>query len=888
MPDAPGNAPAYEDYDQYQEGDPGTPYEDYDQYQEGEPGTPMHPQPRRVSKLDDYDDNDNYEEGWSDNSGKSSVDVEDLPPSPPRQAPRQKAPRQQQRQEQPAPVSRQKSAAPINRKKSAKTATFLSQNDPSQNFPMDQDDDSDEEPDARSALGAPPFARKQSSRGNAHDEYARGPSSPEGRNAPHPRSASPPRPSARGSSRDSSRESPQGRKGSHSASPRGRGGYAPEKDSRSMAPSPRRIHAPIPVPIPIAAPIPVQYNQRYDQEQEQYDTRHDLGNGQGQEHDPRYGGQDQDPYYADEQGYYNEQGNHEEQGNYDNGDHDVYKDDYHDEDEEQPTTTSRSRQDDSVSYTLSAKHTRRTMNRLVICLGLSLVALAALGGGLVGALIKGSDDSSSSDIGPLAATPTPAPVSAGIPSPTEPTGPTPSPPTPSEPTPPTQPTAPVVPVSPPTPAPAPAPTLAPVVAATPGPTLAPVVAATPGPTPAPTVAPTLAPTVAPTSSPSASPVAADGFVVTDQVLFDMLSSTSSGAAERIRGNATPQNEAYFWLEGSANVASFDDSKKIQRFAMATLFFSTDGPNSWSDSGVWATDIDECQWSIDGSISCAGGVLTTIEFDNNNLMGPLPPEIGLLTGLTQFSIKGDPDSVNPGLSGGIPSEIGELVLLDGFVLTNHDMTEPLPTEIGQLSLLSSFNLNDNGIPGPIPAEIGNLALVGNFNLAQNNFDGPIPTTVGQLLNCAQFNVGQNLLSGDIPTEIGNMVLLKGLYLNNNDLRGSIPSEIGNLVNIKGGLDFSNNGLTGNIPVGIGNMPGIKSFRVAGNDIEGELPEDMAGLKNLRDLYIQRNNIVGVIPTALCTELQVDGASVLADCAEITCICCSTCCDDSVVDQECSII
>ena len=409
-----GNTPAYEDYDEYQEGDTGTPYEDYDQYQEGDPNTHMHSQPRRVFKSDDFDVNDNYEEGvgWSDNSGKSSVDSEDLTPPPPRQAPRQEL-RQQQRQEQPAPVSRQKSAAPMNRPKSAKTASFLSQNAPRQNSPMVRDDDSDEEPDARSALGAPPFARKQSSRGNARDEYAQGPPSPGGRNAPRPRS---PRPS-RGSSRDSSRESPHGRNGSHSSTPRGRDGQrGSEKESRSMAPAPRRVAA------SIAAPVPVQYEQRNDQDQEQYNSRRDPGNRQTQEHDPRYGGQDQDPYYADEQGDYNEQGNHEEQGNYDHGDHDVYKDEYHDE--EQPTTTSRSRQDDSVSYNLSAKHTRRTMNWLIICLGLSLVALAALGGGLVGALIKGGGDSSpserDSDINPLAAAPTPAPVSAGIPSPTEP------------------------------------------------------------------------------------------------------------------------------------------------------------------------------------------------------------------------------------------------------------------------------------------------------------------------------------------------------------------------------------------------------------------------------------------------------------------------------------
>ena len=82
-----------------------------------------------------------------------------------------------------------------------------------------------------------------------------------------------------------------------------------------------------------------------------------------------------------------------------------------------------------------------------------------------------------------------------------------------------------------------------------------------------------------------------------------------------------------------------------------------------------------------------------------------------------------------------------------------------------------------------------------------------------------------------------------------------------------------------------MSAIRSFRAFGNELEGQLPADVATLTGLKDFSIQRNNLVGEVPGALCTELQADGATALADCSEITCTCC-TCCDDTVVSQVCS--
>lgn len=128
-----------------------------------------------------------------------------------------------------------------------------------------------------------------------------------------------------------------------------------------------------------------------------------------------------------------------------------------------------------------------------------------------------------------------------------------------------------------------------------------------------------------TSAPTMSPTTAISS------LTELLASVSSDGGESLQIASTPQNEALNWLAGNANLTSYSDEKKIQRFAVATIYYSLNGSN-WTDNTGWLSDSDECTWYIendDGPYCTIEGGVREFDFFHNNLYGSIPPEVGLL-------------------------------------------------------------------------------------------------------------------------------------------------------------------------------------------------------------------------------------------------------------------
>jgi hypothetical protein len=94
-----------------------------------------------------------------------------------------------------------------------------------------------------------------------------------------------------------------------------------------------------------------------------------------------------------------------------------------------------------------------------------------------------------------------------------------------------------------------------------------------------------------------------------------------------------------WLRTPNNAGIFDDHRCFQRYALAVLYYalavlyySTRG-ESWSLSRFWLTCANECDWYLEGTgiQSChADGNIITIALAENNLDGPLPRELALLS------------------------------------------------------------------------------------------------------------------------------------------------------------------------------------------------------------------------------------------------------------------
>ena len=123
------------------------------------------------------------------------------------------------------------------------------------------------------------------------------------------------------------------------------------------------------------------------------------------------------------------------------------------------------------------------------------------------------------------------------------------------------------------------------------------------------------------------------------------------------------------------------------------------------------------------------------------------------------------------------------------------------ELGRVDWLG---LDNNGLSGRIPSELGNLTNLGTLGLQGNRLTGPIPSDLGKLTKLTWMSLESNQLSGSIPPELGGLADLQWLYISGNRLTGSIPPELGGLSNLKS-LHLSDNKLTGCIPDALRDVP-----------------------------------------------------------------------------------
>ena len=170
---------------------------------------------------------------------------------------------------------------------------------------------------------------------------------------------------------------------------------------------------------------------------------------------------------------------------------------------------------------------------------------------------------------------------------------------------------------------------------------------------------------------------------------------------------------------------------------------------------------------------------------------------------------------------------------------------IPSELGQLSKLWQLTLKSNQLTGAIPSELGQLSKLFDLNLTDNNLSGAIPKELGQLSRLDRLDLGQNQLGGSIPRELGQLSELYGLNLSGNNLSGTIPPELGQLVKL-GELDLHENDLSGTTPRELGQLSQLYSLDLSDNTLSGSVPQELAQISTLEYLYLNQNQFSGLVP------------------------------------------
>ena len=326
-------------------------------------------------------------------------------------------------------------------------------------------------------------------------------------------------------------------------------------------------------------------------------------------------------------------------------------------------------------------------------------------------------------------------------------------------------------------------------------------------------------------------------------------------------------------EGLADVASNDFASlglpfcasgnvSADREALVALYHATGGAH-WTNNHNWLSNAPLEQWY--GVTTDSRGRVGELELVENGLSGRIPTVLGDLSSLRRLRLHQNQ------LSGNIPSELGRLSNLEVLSLWANELSGEIPLELVNLSNLEVLSLAGNQLTGQIPVQLANLSNLELLGLGSNQFYGELPPELGRLSNLEWLDLASNRLRGRIPTQLGNLSNLQRLWLGYNQWSGDLPTQLGNLTKLRGlslpgntfggpipfwmsrltkleWLYLSSNRFTGAIPSWLGSLTKLGGLTLSHNELSGEIPPELANL-NLRYLRLAGNQLTGCIPEGL---------------------------------------
>ena len=324
---------------------------------------------------------------------------------------------------------------------------------------------------------------------------------------------------------------------------------------------------------------------------------------------------------------------------------------------------------------------------------------------------------------------------------------------------------------------------------------------------------TTSPTMVPSSvTPSIRPIPLDLLLV-EELQFWIIPTEDDWSP--LRDPTSPQSQALVWLQDDPLTLTPGRSTRtvLQRYVLAVLYFSTSGP-TWKIDYLRPTDV--CAWN-DGF--------------------PPSAEAGKLHGVYCH-------------------DDGSVYRLD---LPANQLVGQIPWELGLLTNLTRINLDGNALTGTLPTRLYEWTQLEAFWVYDNRLTGTLPAFFSTVTRSLDFD--ENQMTGSIPDTWGTMMPgLTIVALSGNMLTGTLPGIFGSLVNLTY-LDVSDNLLTGTVPsVELSQSTSLEILSLAFNSMLTGSMEPVCGAAAVAAAE-------AAVPTLEILE---------ADCDQVDCPCCTTCC------------
>ena len=173
----------------------------------------------------------------------------------------------------------------------------------------------------------------------------------------------------------------------------------------------------------------------------------------------------------------------------------------------------------------------------------------------------------------------------------------------------------------------------------------------------------------------------------------------------------------FLLAAAALSSTGIEGQPATQKAAWSAFYDATGGDAWKSCA--GTREDPCACASGGVPVCddANTTVTNIYMYATNLLGSLPAEIGAFRDLVSVQI-----SMNPGLTGGIPTSVANWTKLEEFYAYDSNLSGTL--SVAGWTSLRILDVFGNALSGVLPPALAQMPLK-LLNVDRNAFSGAMP-------------------------------------------------------------------------------------------------------------------------------------------------------------------